>query len=227
MLLFQAPRDDSVNVTSTKSIFGVKRTINEVLNMIEAKATKSRLQSQPCVHDAATSLTNGGGKGSSGGAVGGAAALHRLFGRFRSDRAGAGGTAADIEALAGATPKPAIFRPVEMTLVPDSVSTIRDVSVALRHCVDLCTTLAYQRGIVRNTYSLRTRLVQHLFLHVIPLPLPCDHPQKATQCFWAVGEKDIRRETQADVLRQLALCAQVNNLFTPLNTILTPLKTTY
>ena len=50
--------------------------------------------------------------------------------------------------------------------------------------------------------------MQHLFLHVIPLPLPCDHPQKATQCFWAVGEKDIRRETQADVLRQLALCAQ-------------------
>ena len=92
----QARRDDSVNVTSTKNIFGVKRTINEVLNMIEAKATKSRLQSQPCVHDAATSLTNGGGTngggtgggagGSSGGAVGGAAALHRLFGRFRSDQ---------------------------------------------------------------------------------------------------------------------------------------------
>ena len=54
-------------------------------------------------------------------------------------QAGAGGTAAEIEALAGATAKPAIFRPVEMTLVPDSVSTIQDVSVALRHCVDLCT----------------------------------------------------------------------------------------
>ncbi len=116
-----------------------------------------------------------------------------LFGRLRRDMS--------VEGLAGTAPVPPISRPIEMTLVPDKVVHFLDVTKAMRHCLNLCVLLANQRKIVRNSYTLRLCLIEHLFVRVIPLPLPVNHPQRDTLCFWHA--QPMRYETQADILRLL------------------------
>ena len=113
------------------------------------------------------------------------------FGRLRRD--------VDIEGLAGDAPVPPIMRPVELTLVPDKVSNFMELTVAMRHALNLCVLLANQREIVRNSYTLRVCLIEHLFVRVVPLPLPINHPDRGTRCFWHA--QPMRYETQADVLR--------------------------
>jgi hypothetical protein len=54
-----------------------------------------------------------------------------LFGRLRRDTS--------LEHLIGKSRIPPIVRPVELTLVSDSVKTFHDVATALRRCVHLCT----------------------------------------------------------------------------------------
>jgi hypothetical protein len=71
------------------------------------------------------------------------AVQHPLFGRLRLDY--------DVEKLAGTAPKPPILRPVELTLVANRVKTFNDVANALRHCVHLCTLMAYQTDTIKNT----------------------------------------------------------------------------
>jgi hypothetical protein len=90
-----------------------------------------------------------------------------LFGRLRRDF--------DVEALAGTAPTVPIIRPVEMTLVPDRVSDFQEVATAMRHALNLCVLLANQRTVVRNSYTLRVCMLEHLFVRVIPLPLPLTH----------------------------------------------------
>ena len=99
---------------------------------------------------------------------------------------------------------PPILRPVQLTLVPDHVDSYNDVANALRHCVQVCTLLDNQKDLIKNTYCLRVALVQHLFTHVLPLPLPHLHPRKDSQCFWGINQ-DIRYETQVDILRLLEM----------------------
>ena len=40
----------------------------------------------------------------------------------------------------------------------------------------MCTLLANQAHLIKNTFALRASLIQQLFLDVIPLPQPCDAP---------------------------------------------------
>lgn len=116
-----------------------------------------------------------------------------FFGRFRREFS--------VEKLAGETLPPPIIRPVEMTLVPDRVSDFNEMTMAMRQCLHLCVLLSNQRNLIRNSYSLRMCLIQHLFVRVIPLPLPFDHPERGTRCFWHA--QPMRYETQAEVLRLL------------------------
>lgn len=113
-----------------------------------------------------------------------------------------------IEHLAGAAPIPPIMRPLNFTLVQDTVENFNDVSCVLRHTVHLSTLLSNQRKYVKNTFLLRVSLVQHVFTHVLPLPLPNNHPDKKTKCFWASNEKGMRYETQVDILRLLEMVAR-------------------
>ena len=76
----------------------------------------------------------------------------------------------------------------------------------MRNTVNLCILLANQRTTIRNSYLLRMCLVEHLFIRVIPLPLPVTHPDKATKCFWQAQE--IRADTQADILHHLSLVSK-------------------
>ena len=117
-----------------------------------------------------------------------------LFGRLRRDF--------DVEALAGDAPVAPIIRPVEMTLVPDRVSDFQEVAAAMRHTLNLCILLANQRTVVRNSYTLRVCMLEHLFVRVIPLPLPITHKSRDTQCFWHA--QLMRYETQADILHLLS-----------------------
>ena len=121
-----------------------------------------------------------------------------LFGRLRRDF--------DVEALAGDAPVAPIIRPVEMTLVPDHVSDFQGVAAAMRHALNLCVLLANQRSVVRNSYTLRVCMLEHLFVRVIPLPLPITHKKRDTECFWHA--QPMRFETQADILRLLSLLSQ-------------------
>ena len=47
-----------------------------------------------------------------------------------------------------------------------------DSKAVYRHAVRLCTLLANQARLVRNTFLARVALVRHLFSRVLPLPLP-------------------------------------------------------
>mmetsp|Transcript_15429 Transcript_15429/g.33214 ORF Transcript_15429/g.33214 Transcript_15429/m.33214 type:complete len:1344 (-) Transcript_15429:16-4047(-) len=118
-----------------------------------------------------------------------------MFGQFRRD--------CSVEYLAGKSTLPPILRPVELSLVPEHVDDFNQVALALRHCVNVCTILDNQKDLIRNTYSIRVALIQHLFIQVIPLPLPRNHPRRADHCFWY--SRAMRYETQADILRLLEL----------------------
>ena len=82
-----------------------------------------------------------------------------------------------------------------------TVGNFNDVIIAMRHCDDLCTTLANQVGLVKNTYLQRATLIHHLFLRVIPLPLPPNHPRRNDKCFWAT--QPIKYAEQEALLRLL------------------------
>ena len=109
----------------------------------------------------------------------------------------------DIEALAGAEQAPPIVRPVELTLVPDSVATVEEASGAMRKAVHCCVLLANQAELLPNTFQLRASLLTHLFCSVLPAPLPLTHPRRRSECFWA--SQTVRYETQAELLRCLRL----------------------
>ena len=80
----------------------------------------------------------------------------------------------------------------------------------MRHTAHLCTKMAYQTEVTKNTFCLRVALVQHVFTRVVPLPLPPRHPQRDTHCFWAAAhrERTLRYETQVDLMRLLNAVAQ-------------------
>jgi len=76
----------------------------------------------------------------------------------------------------------------------------------LSHAVSLCVLLANQRAVIRNSYTLRVCMIQHLFMRVVPMPLPLKHPDRNKRCFWHA--QPMRHETQADLLRLLNLLSK-------------------
>ena len=100
---------------------------------------------------------------------------------------------------------PPILREVQLTLVPDTVSSYNDVLYALRRTLQVCELLSNQHDLIKNSFSLRLALIQHLFVEVIPLPLPWCMRQEA-KCFWR--HKRIKRATQLEVMKMLGLVAR-------------------
>lgn len=116
-----------------------------------------------------------------------------FFGRLRREFS--------VEALAGTSSPPPILRPIELTLVPDRLTNFLEMTTAMRNCLNLCVLMSNQRNLIRNSYTLRLCLIEHLFVRVIPLPLPVNHPERNSKCFWHA--QSMRYETQADCLRTL------------------------
>ncbi len=123
--------------------------------------------------------------------------LHPLMGRLRRDES--------VEHLAGEAVPPPIIRPVELTLVPDSVSSFEEVGTALYNTSYICTLLGNQQDCVKHTYLHRMALITHLFTRVIPIPMPTSHPEVQQQCFWQADGRTIRLETQVHILKQMEL----------------------
>ena len=69
----------------------------------------------------------------------------------------------------------------------------------MRDCVEMCFLLDNQKQSIKNDLLHRAVIIQHLFLRILPLPLPHNHPDRDTKCFW--HGQPMRYETQADLLR--------------------------
>ncbi|CAM9378337.1 unnamed protein product [Chrysoparadoxa australica] len=120
-----------------------------------------------------------------------------LFGKLRRDTG--------VDHLAGDAQPPPIVRPVELTLVPDQVSSFEEVGQALHKAVHVVTLLSNQCLLMEHTYYQRVALISHLFTRVIPIPMPTNHPEAPTKCFWQGASHKMRYETQAHILRHLNL----------------------
>ena len=120
-----------------------------------------------------------------------------LFDRIRNDE--------NIEHLAGEKKKTPIFRPIEFTLIPEKATNFHQVQLALRHCDHICTLLSYQAKTISNTFLHRVAVIQHVFLRVIPLPLPHNSPLRESQCFWA---QPLKYSDQVDILRLLMMISR-------------------
>jgi hypothetical protein len=195
----QAARDapDNKEITSSTQLFDVKRTIMAIeskLVDVEKKQKHAKSLHSNDLHGVPPELRL------SSTAATNAAAKQPLFGRMRYDR--------NVDTLAGQARTPPIFRPIQMTLVPDSVSSFHDVAVCLHQCAKVCTRLSNQSHLVKNSFCLRTALIQHIFTRVIPLPLPSTHVKRDEQCFWSGKGRKMRYETQSDIMRSLHIVAQ-------------------
>ena len=119
------------------------------------------------------------------------------FGRLRRD--------VSVDGLIGTAEQPPININTVFTQMADSVADHLEAATAMRDCVELCTLLSYQQDSIKNSYLHRTALVQHLFVRVIPLPLPAN--EDSSECFW--GSSGMRYADQVDILRLLdMLCRQ-------------------
>ena len=98
--------------------------------------------------------------------------------------------------------------PVPLSQVPDHVETFQDVSNALQKAAEVCTLLANQRGLVAESYALRFSLISHLFLRVLPIPLPIGREDRPVACFWAKAKKTITHDAQAEILRWLSFLSR-------------------
>ena len=107
--------------------------------------------------------------------------------------------------MAGAPIPAPLILPVQLSLVPDAVSSLDEASAALQQATLCCTLLGNQHGRVRDTFALRAALVARLLLHVLPAPLPLSHPKRDTDCFWQSASGHVRADTQAALLRWLGL----------------------
>ena len=116
-----------------------------------------------------------------------AGACFPFVGRLRRDL--------PVDHLAGETVPPPILLPVELTAVPESVTSYDGAAAALRKCDELCALMGNQDRQLRNGVYLRLSLLQHTLLQL--LPLPCGTPR----CFWA--REAMRPEVQSDLLRTL------------------------
>ena len=167
---------------STAHAAGLRMTIEAVTELVASRRSLLAAVAPPPIELGSSQLLTG-------------AAAFPLFGRLK--RAGS------VEHLAGESEVPPVVLPVELSLVPDKVSSLAEVCTALRHTVQLCEVLANQMVHVGNSYCVRIALIQHLVTSVMPLPLPATHPEREKHCFWF--SQPMRYETQADLLRLLSM----------------------
>ena len=107
-----------------------------------------------------------------------------------------------VDGLAGDAIARPLVMPIQLSLIPERVSTIAEATNALQHAAYVCTTLANQHGLVRDSFALRIGLLTHLFLRVVPLPLPL-HAADGDACFWSSAT--ITADTQAAILKWLGI----------------------
>ena len=124
------------------------------------------------------------------------------FGRFRSD-------GSSVEALAGPMSVQPIVLPVPLARAPDEVHSPAEAASALRTVYELCVLIENQQESIRDSYLHRAALIRHLFTRVMPLPLPLNHRNRSSWCFWASTDGILLYAQQIELLRLLNKLAEV------------------
>ena len=76
------------------------------------------------------------------------------------------------------------YRAIDFLQQAAKVSTLTEAIDAIRQCDEMCTSLAVQAHVVKNTRFLIAALIEHTFTQLVPLPLPETHP-KGHESIWA------------------------------------------
>lgn len=121
------------------------------------------------------------------------------FGRFQR-------SFVDTSLFCSKTDAMQLFRPVEPSMLQQRVANLHDLCRLLREAVMLCTRIGYQADLIQNSYSLRLTLIVHLFVHVIPMPLPLTHQDRLSRCFYSTTSD--RYETIQQTILYLKLISQ-------------------
>eukprot|EP00929_Paragymnodinium_shiwhaense_P044942 TRINITY_DN23026_c0_g1_i2.p1 TRINITY_DN23026_c0_g1~~TRINITY_DN23026_c0_g1_i2.p1 ORF type:complete len:4431 (+),score=980.35 TRINITY_DN23026_c0_g1_i2:153-13445(+) len=111
----------------------------------------------------------------------------------------------DVEHLKGAVDPPRILIPVLTSKMPLSIDDPFGAAACCRLTATLLTLMSNQQDQITHAAPARFALVAHLMTRLLPVPLPIDHPEKQTKCFWM---QDMRSETKADLMRYLYLIAR-------------------
>ena len=98
----------------------------------------------------------------------------------------------DVDGLAGTATDPSKYVPIDFLRVPQVVCSISQAVDAMRICDELCSLMQSQSETVKNSSFLRACLIEHIFVHVVPIPLPqpwnahrADGGTLNKDCIWA------------------------------------------
>jgi hypothetical protein len=78
----------------------------------------------------------------------------------------------DVDGLAGTAADSSKYVPVDFLRLPQTASSITQAVDAMRICDELCSLIESQSETVKNSAFLRACLIEHVFVHVVPIPLP-------------------------------------------------------
>ena len=97
------------------------------------------------------------------------------------------------------------FVPMDLLQIPEKVSTRAEAVSVLRSCDRLCTLLDNQHHNVKNTKHLILSLIQHVFVHVVPIPKPRKDPREQdAERQHIAARSERRREREEARKRELA-----------------------
>lgn len=100
----------------------------------------------------------------------------------------------DVEGLAGAAGDTSTYVPVNFLRMPQTVTNIAQAVRSMRLCDELCSLIHSQRESVKNAAILRACLIEHVFIHLVPLPLPQPGNE---DCIWS---KPMTYAQQLDIM---------------------------
>jgi hypothetical protein len=111
----------------------------------------------------------------------------------------------NVEHLRGPVEPPRILISVPVSTMPLTVRNPFEASECCRLASNLLTLLTNQQEHITQAAPARFALITHLMTHLLPMPLPIDHPEKKSKCFWM---QDMKYETKADIMRNLHLISR-------------------
>ena len=88
----------------------------------------------------------------------------------------------DVDGLAGTAGDISAYVPVDFLRLPEVVSNAPQALECIRLCDELCSLIHSQKSVVKNSAFLRACLIEHVFVHIVPVPQPGDSKQ---DCIWA------------------------------------------
>jgi len=108
----------------------------------------------------------------------------------------------DLHEAACEVEPPRILIPVLTCTLPQSIKDPFEAASCCRHVAELLTLLTNQQDQIPSAVPNRFALVVHLMARVLPMPLPLDHPEKSTKCFWM---QPVKYETKANLMKTIYL----------------------